>query len=190
MAACYFVANADDRLVVGTSNRTERLLGYFTKHGDGGADVFPLGEYDKGEVRALAAHLGVPEPIREKRPTAGFWDGQTDEADLGAPYETLDEVVAALADGAVGVRAPDTVAETVDADPDTVVTQAARIRRTGHKRERPPAPGRPEADIDATADTASGDPSWTRWPRSSATVWNEPTPMESWSRSPATSTPA
>ncbi|MFC7099012.1 NAD(+) synthase [Halobaculum marinum] len=148
MAAAYFVANATNRLVVGTANRTERLLGYYTKYGDGGVDLLPLGEYDKGEVRTLAAHLGVPEQIREKAPTAGFWDGQTDEADLGATYATLDRVVDALDAGERGVRPPAAVVDRLDADPATVAEQAARMHRTAHKRTRPSAPPRPLRVLD------------------------------------------
>ncbi|MFC7068592.1 NAD+ synthase [Halobaculum lipolyticum] len=142
MACAYFVANTTDRLVVGTANRTERMLGYFTKYGDGGVDLLPLGEYDKGEVRSLAAHLGVPERIRAKPPSAGFWRGQTDEADLGATYPTLDRVVAALVDDAGG-RVTAATTERLGTDAGTVAEQAARLARTGHKRERPPTPPRP-----------------------------------------------
>ncbi|MFC6725506.1 NAD+ synthase, partial [Halobium palmae] len=93
MTSAYYVANATNRLVLGTTNRTEWLLGYFTKHGDGGADLRPLAELYKTQLYALAYRMGVPRRIIEKPPTAGLWSGQTDEADLGASYETVDAVL-------------------------------------------------------------------------------------------------
>jgi NAD+ synthase len=84
--------------VLGTGNRTERLLGYFTKYGDGAADISPIAGLYKTEVRELARHIGVPEKFIYKTPTAGLWEGQTDEEDLGAGYETLDEVLKLLVD--------------------------------------------------------------------------------------------
>ena len=83
MAALYFVANSLNYLVAGTGNRSEITLGYYTKYGDGGVDVLPIGQLLKSEVRALARELGVPAPIIEKPPTAGLWVGQTDEAEMG-----------------------------------------------------------------------------------------------------------
>ncbi|TKX83404.1 NAD(+) synthase, partial [Halorubrum sp. SS5] len=72
MAVAYLAANATDRLVCGTANRSELLLGYLTKHGDGAADLFPLGHLYKTDVRTLASELDVPEFVVEKAPTAGF----------------------------------------------------------------------------------------------------------------------
>ncbi len=90
MATLYYFAGRRRYLVAGTGNRTELTLGYFTKHGDGGVDLSPLGHLVKHEVRELASHLGVPESIVEKPPTAGMWEGQTDEGELGFSYEELD----------------------------------------------------------------------------------------------------
>jgi NAD+ synthase len=90
MMALYYYANLLGYLVVGTGNRDEFEVGYFTKHGDGGADVFPLGDLVKGEVRALARELGVPTAIIERAPSAGLWPGQTDESELGFAYDDLD----------------------------------------------------------------------------------------------------
>ncbi len=91
MAAAYFVANAMNYLVVGTGNRSELTVGYFTKHGDGGADVFPLGGLLKREVIALARALDVPESILDKPPAAGLYAGQTDEAEMGFTYADLEK---------------------------------------------------------------------------------------------------
>ena len=98
MLILYYHANAMKRLVVGTGNRTELLVGYFTKYGDGGVDVLPIGDLYKNHVRALASHLKVPVEIIEKAPTAGLWAGQTDEDELGMKYETLDNLLYLLVD--------------------------------------------------------------------------------------------
>jgi len=80
-------------LVLGTSNKTELMLGYFTKYGDGGVDLEPLGDLYKTEVRQLAKYLGVPEPIIKMCPSAGLWPGQTDEGELGINYDELDRLL-------------------------------------------------------------------------------------------------
>ncbi len=80
-------------LVLGTSNKTELLLGYFTKYGDGGVDIEPLGDLYKTQVRQLAKDLGVPDRIIKKTPTAGLWPGQTDEGELGFTYEEVDRLL-------------------------------------------------------------------------------------------------
>ena len=83
MTTLYFVANSLNYLVAGTGNRSELTIGYFTKYGDGGADVLPIGTLLKSEVQALARALEIPAPIIEKPPSAGLWLGQTDEARHG-----------------------------------------------------------------------------------------------------------
>ena len=155
MACAQFVADASDGMVVGTANRTERLLGYFTKYGDDAADLHPLGEYDKTAVRALATALDVPPEIISRPPTAGFWPGQTDESDLGASYATLDSVLEALVDSRSDAP-PLPIDEATGADPETVTRLLDRVRHTAHKRERPPAPSRNGADESVGA-TDGGD---------------------------------
>ncbi|MDR7533796.1 MAG: NAD(+) synthase [Armatimonadota bacterium] len=90
MTTLYFFANSLNRLVVGTGNRSELAVGYFTKYGDGGVDVLPLGGLTKTEVRALARSLGIPEAVVHRTPTAGLWPGQTDEQEMGVTYAVLD----------------------------------------------------------------------------------------------------
>lgn len=90
MLALYYFANLLGYVVLGTGNKAEFTLGYFTKWGDGGADLFPLADLTKSEVRGLAAELGVPPEIIERPPSAGLWQGQTDEAELGILYDQVD----------------------------------------------------------------------------------------------------
>jgi len=91
MLALYFLANQWGYLVVGSSNRSELAVGYFTKYGDGGVDIAPLGNLVKRQVRELAGFLGVPQEIIDKPPSAGLWLGQTDEAELGLTYDEIDD---------------------------------------------------------------------------------------------------
>ena len=102
MTALYFLANRYNGLVVGTGNKTELAIGYFTKYGDGGVDVLPLGDLDKTAVRGLARALGVPESVIGKAPSAGLWEGQTDEAEIGVTYDVLDRALASFAGGENG----------------------------------------------------------------------------------------
>lgn len=99
MITLYYYSNRLNYLVVGAGNKSEVLTGYFTKYGDGGVDILPLGGLLKTEVRDLAKELGVPAEIIEKPPSAGLWMGQTDEGELGIAYEELDQVLRALESG-------------------------------------------------------------------------------------------
>jgi len=90
MLILYFFANQLSYMVVGASNKSELSVGYFTKYGDGGVDILPLGGLVKGQVRELAVFLGIPQEIIDKPPSAGLWQGQTDEGELGLSYEELD----------------------------------------------------------------------------------------------------
>jgi len=90
MLPLYYFANQLNYIVVGSSNKSELSVGYFTKHGDGGVDILPLGNLVKGQVREVASFLGVPQEIINKPPSAGLWQGQTDEDELGFSYKELD----------------------------------------------------------------------------------------------------
>lgn len=96
MTLLYGQANVIDGLVVGTGNKSELAVGYFTKYGDGGVDLLPLGSLYKFQVRLLAAELGIPADIITKPPTAGLSTGQTDERELGMSYEVLDAILQAI----------------------------------------------------------------------------------------------
>jgi NAD+ synthase len=98
MCILYYHANLMRRMVVGTGNKTELLLGYFTKYGDGGVDIEPIGGLYKTQVRGLSRFMGIPARIIEKTPTAGLWQGQTDERELGVTYEVADKILAMLVD--------------------------------------------------------------------------------------------
>jgi NAD+ synthase len=90
MLTLYYFANQLKYLVVGSGNRDELTVGYFTKYGDGGVDILPLGSLLKGEVKELARFLGIPQAIIDKPPSPGLWEGQTDEGELGFSYDDLD----------------------------------------------------------------------------------------------------
>lgn len=90
MSTLYAVANNYGYLVVGTDNAAEWHTGYFTKYGDGGVDLVPLVHLTKGEVSEMAKALGVPEQVVNKAPSAGLWEGQTDETEMGTTYNMID----------------------------------------------------------------------------------------------------
>lgn len=90
MVTLYYFANRLSYLVVSASNRSELSVGYFTKHGDGGSDLMPLGNLVKSQVRDLARYLDIPGEIIDKLPSAGLWEGQTDEKEMGLTYSELD----------------------------------------------------------------------------------------------------
>ena len=99
MAVLYYFANSRDYLVAGTGNKSELACGYFTKYGDGGADILPLGSLLKRQVRELSRELGIPEEIIVKPPSAGLWEGQTDEGEMGISYDELDSILVAIESG-------------------------------------------------------------------------------------------
>jgi len=90
MLTLYYFANQLNYMVAGAANKSELSVGYFTKYGDGGVDILPLGNLVKGQVKELASFLGIPQQIIDKPPSAGLWLGQTDEDELGLSYEELD----------------------------------------------------------------------------------------------------
>jgi NAD+ synthase len=98
MCILYYYSNITNRMVVGTGNRTEMLLGYFTKYGDGGVDMEPIGGLYKTQVRNLAKYMNIPASIIDKVPTAGLWPKQTDEGELGITYDTVDSILSMLVD--------------------------------------------------------------------------------------------
>ncbi|HBY57249.1 MAG TPA: NAD(+) synthetase [Candidatus Atribacteria bacterium] len=91
MITLYYFANKLNYIVVGTGNKSELTIGYFTKYGDGGVDILPLGNLLKSQVVELAEYLEIPQEIIQKPPSAGLWEGQTDEAEIGISYKQIDE---------------------------------------------------------------------------------------------------
>lgn len=93
MIIAYHYANVMKRMVIGSTNKTEWLTGYFTKYGDGAVDLMPIADIYKSQVRQLARYLDIPERIVSKTPTAGLWPGQSDEGELGVSYDFLDLIL-------------------------------------------------------------------------------------------------
>jgi NAD+ synthase len=135
MATLYYLANAESLLVLGTANRSELLTGYFTKYGDGAADLYPIGDLYKTEVRALAQEIGLPRRIVAKESTAGFWSGQTDAAELGAPYDLVDALLVRVVDEGWDVE---DAADALRVDLSTATDLVDRYAATWHKRTTPP----------------------------------------------------
>ena len=96
MILLFEYANMTNSLVCGTSNKSEILVGYFTKYGDGGVDILPIGDLYKTQVLDLAKYLEIPKHVISKPPTAGLWHGQTDEGELKLSYNQLDKILAGL----------------------------------------------------------------------------------------------
>jgi NAD+ synthase len=126
MAVLYYHANRDKRLVCGTSNRSEYLLGYCTKFGDNAADLQPLLHLYKTDIYTVARELGIPEPIITKVPSAGLWQGQSDEAEIGLSYAEIDASLRSLE--AQGWQAKSPVQERV----------LSLVRKSAHKRQAAP----------------------------------------------------
>ncbi len=133
MVALYGVAACKKYLVLGTGNKSELLLGYFTKYGDGGADLLPIGDLYKWQVRELARELGVPGRIIRKTPTAGLWEGQTDEGELGFSYDFADRVLSMFVEGEMDGK--DIITE-VGKEKD-VRKIYSLVKKTSHKRSPP-----------------------------------------------------
>ncbi|WP_299234715.1 NAD+ synthase [Natronomonas sp.] len=133
----YFVANAESRVVLGTGNRSEAMTGYYTKYGDQAVDCNPIGNLYKCQVRQLARSLDVPEDLVTRTPTAGMWDGQTDEEEMGLGYDDLDAVLALCVDGPLSKHA---TVETLDVGADAVGRVLELHEASAHKRAMPPAP--------------------------------------------------
>jgi NAD+ synthase len=126
MIVLYYFANRLNYLVCGTSNRSELMVGYFSKYGDGAADILPLGNLLKTQVRELARALDIPQRIINKTPAAGLWPGQTDEGELGISYSQLDDILSRLCVRQRQVQPADLVNKV-----------KFRIKASEHKRQPP-----------------------------------------------------
>jgi len=130
----YLYANAMGGIVIGTSNKTELLLGYGTKFGDMAADIYPIGDLYKTQVWQLAEHVGIPTEIIRKKPSAGLWKGQTDEEELGHTYYEIDRVLYALVELELSVRE---TSEFLGIDEEAVLDIYKRVISSEHKRKPP-----------------------------------------------------
>ena len=137
MSLLYYYANKMNRLVLGTSDRSEILIGYYTKYGDGGVDLLPIGILYKNQVRRLASHLGVPEKIAYKPSSPRLWPDQTAEGELGISYEQVDIVLYAIFDEEID---PKDIPR-ITGVPEHVVERILELHKASeHKRNPPPLP--------------------------------------------------
>ncbi len=134
MSILYYYANKYNMLVLGTGDKSELVLGYFTKHGDGGVDLLPIGDLYKTQVRALAKHMGLPEEIAKKPSSPRLWVGQTAEGELGFTYAQADLVLYAWELGM-----PESEIPKQTGIPSSVVSRVLkRVKENAHKRGPPP----------------------------------------------------
>ncbi len=137
MSLLYLYANMENRLVMGTGDRSEILIGYFTKYGDGAADMHPLGCLYKSQVRRLALHLGVPREVAFKPSSPRLWPGQMAEEELGLSYDEIDLILYALFD--LGLK-PEEAAAATGLEIWKVRKVLELHEASRHKREPPPVP--------------------------------------------------
>lgn len=127
MLSLHYMANTRDYLVVGTGNKSELMIGYFTKYGDNGVDFMPIADMYKTDIFDLARHLDIPQEIIDRPPSAGLWQNQTDEQEMGMSYSDLDHALRALESGAPTDVAPEIMDRVRD-----------MVARSDHKRHLPP----------------------------------------------------
>lgn len=123
MSTLYTVGNDMGYLVAGTDNAAELLTGYFTKYGDGGVDILPLAHLTKRQVFEWADYLGVPQDVIDRKPSAGLWEGQTDESEMGVTYNAIDDYIEG---------------KSIDEEDKKIIERMNRV--TQHKRVMPPMP--------------------------------------------------
>jgi len=137
MINLYALAGENNGLVIGTSNKTEMLLGYFTKFGDGGCDVEPIGELYKTDVWGMAkTYPNFPNSILTKAPSAELWEGQTDENEIGMTYADMDVILKCLYDGSTETDMTFAQLENKYGK-DKVLSMSSRFENTSHKRSMP-----------------------------------------------------
>lgn len=134
MALLYYHANLTNRIVAGTGDRSEFLLGYYTKWGDGGVDMLPIGDLYKTEVRKLGEILGINRRIITKRSSPRLWPGQTAEGELGIAYESIDSFFRGYFDQRLTVKTISSKMKLSSADAQRIL---AKCRETSHKRKMP-----------------------------------------------------
>lgn len=140
-AILYYHANASNRMVLGSTDRSEYLLGYYTKYGDGAADATPLVRLYKTHVRGLARHLGVPGRVVEKKSSPHLWEGHDAETEIGIPYETVDRILYHTSDLRM---TPSECSANTGIPKEAISRILDMVERNRHKREAPDSP-RPAA---------------------------------------------
>ncbi|NHK31412.1 MAG: NAD+ synthase [Asgard group archaeon] len=134
MVLLYAYSNHLNYLVLGTSNKTEIMVGYITKYGDGGVDFEPCGDLYKKQIQILADYLDIPKEIITKAPSAGLWEGQTDEGELGITYDNLDLILLAMEKG----YTKEQIVKELKFDILIVEKVEKMIKNSEHKRNMPP----------------------------------------------------
>lgn len=127
MTTLYYYANKLNYFVIGTGNKSEILMGYFTKYGDGGVDLEPMGGITKTDVYEVARILGVPDKIIDRVPSAGLYNGQTDEEEMGITYKELDHIIECMEEGKLD-----------GCDNEKVKLVESTIKKMKHKSNAPP----------------------------------------------------
>ncbi|RLG41944.1 MAG: NAD(+) synthetase [Thermoproteota archaeon] len=135
MTILYYYANSLNYLVAGSGDRSEILIGYFTKYGDGGVDFLPIGGLFKTQVRQLGAYLGVPDRITAKPSSPRLWKGHLAEKELGMTYEEIDLILHALFDLKLSVEE---ASRETGLERDKVLKVLKMHEESKHKREMPP----------------------------------------------------
>lgn len=137
MSIIYYYANANNFLVSGTGNKSEILIGYFTKYGDGACDIEPIGDLYKNDVYEIAKYLDVPQEILEKPPRAGLWNNQTDEDEIGMSYDLIDQILYLYTEKDCSDVE---IASKLDISTDDVNMIITKIIRSEHKSKVPESP--------------------------------------------------
>lgn len=137
MIVLYNLAKKRNYVVAGTSNKSEMMTGYFTKFGDGACDMTPLANLYKTEVKQIASLIGVPQEIIDKPPSAGLWEGQTDESEIGMSYDELDVILRGLEKD----LDDETISEYAKLNVENVVKIRKLVASMEHKRNLPLSPG-------------------------------------------------
>jgi len=136
MNILFLIANSQNRVVLGTSNKSELMLGYFTKYGDGASDIAPLGDLYKSQVYGLAKYLTLPKSICSKPPTAGLVANQTDEDELGLDYGTIDKILFGLERNS----STEKLAKMLEQPEAEILRIKHRVENNRHKRKFPKIP--------------------------------------------------
>lgn len=137
MSIIYYFANAKNYLVSGTGNKSEILIGYFTKYGDGACDMEPIGDLYKKEVYELSEYLKIPSEIINKPPRAGLWNNQTDEDELGLSYDLIDEILYLNLENVLEV---DKISEKLNISNSDVEMILNKVNQSEHKNKIPESP--------------------------------------------------